>query len=69
VNAGKFGSHIQLVEYPLWLETREMRHYKQIYRYFNLDLAEKKQQEIRLVRELKRAPRTVRVSPLLFKSE
>jgi hypothetical protein len=67
VNAGKFGSHIQLVEYPLWLETREMRHYKQIYRYFNLDLAEKTQQEIRLVRELKRAPRTARVSPLYFK--
>ena len=64
VNAGKFGSHIQLVEYPLWLETREMRHYKQIYRYFNLDLAEKTQQEIRPVRELKRAPRTARVSPL-----
>jgi hypothetical protein len=40
VNAGRFGSHICLVEYPLWIETREMRHYKQVYRLFNLEAAE-----------------------------
>lgn len=40
VNEGRFGSEIQLVEYPLWIETREIRHYKKIYRLFNLKTAD-----------------------------
>lgn len=64
VNEGRFGGHIQLVEYPLWIETREMRHYKQIYRLFNLETAEKQQQEIRPKRALKQVPRNGRLSPL-----
>jgi hypothetical protein len=64
VNAGRFGSDIQLIEYPLWLETGEMRHYRQVYRLFNLGATEKQQQAIRPKRDLKRAPREARLSPL-----
>ncbi len=39
VNEGKFGPHLQLAEYPLWIETGEIRHYKQIYRLVNLEQA------------------------------
>ena len=63
VNAGKFGDHIQLVEYPLWIETREMRHYKQVYHLVNLETLD---QQLRS--EPSRAPgqvlRDKRISPL-----
>jgi macrocin-O-methyltransferase TylF-like protien len=37
VNEGRFGEHISLAEYPLWIETREIRHYKTLYRLLNLE--------------------------------
>jgi hypothetical protein len=37
VNEGRFGEHLQLAEYPLWIETGEMRHYRQLYRLLNLE--------------------------------
>jgi hypothetical protein len=63
VNAGRFGSDICLVEYPLWIETREMRHYKQIYRLFHLRAAEKaaRSRPPGTSRQVTRAPR---ISPL-----
>jgi len=64
VNAGRFGSHISLVEYPLWIETREIRHYRQVYRLFNLETAERQYKVSREVRALKRAPRQKQLSPL-----
>jgi hypothetical protein len=39
VNCGRYGEHIQLVDYPLCIETGEMRHYKQVYRLVNLEKA------------------------------
>jgi hypothetical protein len=39
VNSGRYGKHIQLADYPLWIETGEMRHYKQVYRLVNLEKA------------------------------
>lgn len=63
VNAGKFGSHISFVEYPLWIETGEMRHYKQVYRLFNLEKAEQQRQSSP-PRAVKQAPRHSRVTPL-----
>ena len=39
VNAGRYGEHIELVHYPLWIETGEMRHYLQVYRFVNLEKA------------------------------
>jgi hypothetical protein len=63
VNAGKFGSHIGLVEYPLWIETGEMRHYKQIYRLFNLEAAEKAARS-RPPGRPKQVTRSTRISPL-----
>jgi len=39
VNGGRYGKHIQLVHYPLWIETHEMRHYKQVYRLVNVEKA------------------------------
>jgi hypothetical protein len=64
VNDGRYGDHIQLVEYPLWIETGEMRHYRQIYRLFNLEVAEKQQRDVRSARPLKQAPRGRQLSPL-----
>jgi hypothetical protein len=63
VNTGKFGSHISLVEYPLWIETREMRHYKQVYRLFNLEAAEKLRRS-RPPCASKQVTRSTRISPL-----
>jgi hypothetical protein len=63
VNAGRFGSHISLVEYPLWIETGEIRHYKQIYRLFNLDAAERAARS-RPPGDSKQAVRSARISPL-----
>ena len=40
VNEGAFGDHIRLVEHPLWIETGELRHYRQVWRLFNLKTAE-----------------------------
>jgi hypothetical protein len=39
VNAGRYGDHIELVHYPLWIETKQMRHYHQVYRLVNLEKA------------------------------
>jgi hypothetical protein len=39
VNRGRYGPHIELVDYPLWIETSQMRHYKQVYRLVNLEKA------------------------------
>ena len=53
VNRGRFGDHIQLTEYPMWLETGNRRHYKQVYRLVNLEDAHQ--------RELNRGSRPARV--------
>jgi hypothetical protein len=37
VNAGKFGSHFQLCEFPLWIETKQIVHYKQVWRLLNTE--------------------------------
>lgn len=37
VNEGRFGDHLQLAEVPLWIETGEVRHYKQLYRLLNFE--------------------------------
>jgi len=37
VNEGRFGKHISLSEYPLWIETRQIRHYKQLFRLVNVE--------------------------------
>ena len=37
VNAGRFGAHLHLAEYPLWIQTGEIRHFKQLYRLVNLE--------------------------------
>ena len=63
VNAGRFGSHIGLVEYPLWIETGEMRHYKQVYRLFNLEKAEQ-QRLSSPPRAAKQVARESRIAPL-----
>lgn len=63
VNAGSFGEHIQLVEYPLWIETREMRHYKQVYRLMNLETVED-QVRTQSLRPPEQALRHNRLSPL-----
>ncbi|HEY3823887.1 MAG TPA: hypothetical protein VGL82_04985 [Bryobacteraceae bacterium] len=63
VNEGRFGRQISLVEYPLWIETREMRHYKQVYRLFNLDAAEKLAQS-RSPGNPRQLRRSSRISPL-----
>lgn len=34
-NEGRFGPGIGFAEYPLWIETRELRHYKQLWRFVN----------------------------------
>jgi hypothetical protein len=39
VNEGRYGDHIELVHYPLWIETREMRHWLQVYRLVNVEKA------------------------------
>ena len=41
VNAGMFGSHIQLDEYPMTLETGLIQHYKRFYRLVNLEAADR----------------------------
>jgi len=41
LNAGRYGSDICLVEHPLYIETGELRHYRQLWRLFNLREAEK----------------------------
>jgi Macrocin-O-methyltransferase (TylF) len=63
VNAGRFGSEIELVEYPLALETGELRHYKQLYRLFNLSTADE-QGRLQRSRVPELAPRRPNVSPL-----
>jgi Macrocin-O-methyltransferase (TylF) len=37
VNEGRFGKYISLSEYPLWIETGGIRHYKQLFRLVNLE--------------------------------
>jgi hypothetical protein len=37
VNEGRLGGHLHLAEYPLWIQTGELRHYKQLYRLLNLE--------------------------------
>lgn len=37
VNEGRFGKHLSLAEYPLWIETGEIRHYRTLYRFLNLE--------------------------------
>jgi hypothetical protein len=59
VNRGRYGDHIQLVHYPLWIETRELRHYKQVYRLVNLERAKTQIPG----RDLDPAPRRGRISP------
>lgn len=59
VNAGRYGEHIHLAHYPLWIETGEMRHYKQVYRLVNV---EKAKQQIP-PRGQDAAPRRRRISP------
>lgn len=39
INEGALGDQFQLAEYPLWIETGELRHYKQLYRLVNLERA------------------------------
>lgn len=39
VNEGRYGNHLRFVEHPLWIETRELRHWQQLYRLVNLDKA------------------------------
>lgn len=63
VNAGRFGPHLQLVEFPLWLETGLLGHYKRVYRLVNLETAEKLTPSAR-GRSPRRTPRRARVSPL-----
>jgi hypothetical protein len=53
VNAGCFGRDIELIEYPLWIETRELRHWKLVYRLFNRGAAEAYQQSVLATRSLK----------------
>jgi hypothetical protein len=60
VNRGRYGKHIQLAHYPLWIETGEMRHFKQVYRFINVEKAEAQ----RARRAIDPAPRRGRVSPL-----
>lgn len=36
VNDGRYDDHLELVHYPLWIETKEMRHWLQVYRLVNL---------------------------------
>jgi len=59
VNQGRYGKHIQLVHYPLWIETGEMRHYKQVYRLVNLE----KMKSQGSARGIDPAPRRGRISP------
>ena len=35
VNEGRFGDNLSLAEYPLWIETGEIRHYRKLYRLLN----------------------------------
>jgi Macrocin-O-methyltransferase (TylF) len=37
VNEGRFGDHVHLAEYPLHIETGEVRHYKQLWRLLNVE--------------------------------
>lgn len=64
INEGRYGEGIQLVEYPLWIETGEMRHYKQMYRLFNLQTVEKHYEEIYSKRDIEHVTRNSRLSPL-----
>jgi hypothetical protein len=59
VNSGRYGPHIQLVHYPLWIETGELRHYKQVYRLVNVEKAREQVGP----RGLDPAPRRGRISP------
>lgn len=59
VNRGRYGAHIQLVHYPLWIETKEMRHYLQVYRLVNLERAKAQIPK----RSVELAPRRGRISP------
>lgn len=60
VNEGRFGEHLQLVEFPLWIETGEIRHYKKVYRLVNLERAEAQM----TARDTYHAPERRRLSPL-----
>jgi hypothetical protein len=59
VNRGRYGPHIEMVHYPLWIETGEMRHYKQVYRLVNVQKAEGQVPP----RVTDPAPRRTRISP------
>jgi hypothetical protein len=63
VNAGCFGSDVQLVEYPLHIETGELRHYRQMYRLFRMATAEA-QAVAQRDRPVAHALRRSQVSPL-----
>ena len=62
VNRGRYGRHIQLVHYPLWIETKEMRHYLQVYRLVNIKKAEAQRARIPK-RAIRPAPHRGRISP------
>ena len=62
VNRGRYGRHIQLVEYPIWIETRELRHYRQVYRLVNAEKAES-QRAAMPERAIRQAPMRGKVSP------
>jgi hypothetical protein len=62
VNRGRYGPHIQLVHYPLWIETREIRHYCQVYRLVNTEKAEA-QRAAMPVRPIQPAPHRGPISP------
>jgi hypothetical protein len=64
VNEGRYGAHIQLAEYPLWIETGELRHYRQSYRLINLEKLEQSEAETRDRRQVAAAPGRGRLSPL-----
>ncbi|MCH7744749.1 MAG: hypothetical protein IIC84_01585 [Chloroflexi bacterium] len=63
VNAGMFGPHIQLVEYPMTLETGLVQHYKRFYRLVNLEHADK-ETDVERVRPPLQMSNRKRVAPL-----
>ena len=63
VNSGTFGPNIQLVEYPMTLETGLIQHYKRFYRLVNLETADNETAAERIGPPLQLS-RHKRVSPL-----
>lgn len=63
VNEGKFGPNIRLTEYPLWIETRELRHYRQVYALIRLQEAERDARS-RPPSVFRQVARDNRISPL-----